>query len=1052
MKKIILSFLALILVTIAFSQFSQPGGQIKNEVSGVNRCGTMLQVEQYLERDLKARTRTTEQSRTISTGPAVNNYRTNAIVNIPVVIHVVLPNPDQVTNANIQWQLDKLNLDFSGLNPDSTNIPPEFQAVRGHSQIRFVLARRTPSGALTNGINRIRSSTTSNVTLMTDPIKRSSQGGADVWDPSSYVNIWVGLDGSGLGILGYAQFPEFGAPANDGLFINATSFGNNPCYITPGYNLGRTTVHEMGHYLGLLHISGDDQGACTGDDFRSLSTVGSACNLPPGLFNPAGQGNTPSDVGDTPNQSSETTNCPSGMVTNPCSPTAPGKMYQNFMDYTLDACYSMFTKKQAERMEWIIDNCRSGLKTSQGGTLPPGAVTIDASPVQSVNPGGSEVTGCNTVSYPSSIACAANLVPKVSIRNNGLSTLNTVTVGMIINGGTPVTQNISPALPFGYTTVVSFGSVPVTPGTYTIKFYTTNPNGVNPDEVPSNDTLTTTLTVAPPVSLPVIEGFEGNTFPPPGWTIRNPHGDFTWERVSPGHNSNFSAAIDNYNNDGNGRTDELRTPNINFTNADSVILVSFDVAHKYYPDPVNYDTLTVLVSNDCGSTFTTVYKKWGAELATADTSEVAYTTPVDPDWRTEKFTLSGSILSTGNIIVVFRNSNRFGNNIFLDNINIARPDPGDLQLVSIDQPATIICSPSTAPAVTVKNTGSEPVTSFTLTYSIDNGPAVVSSVSGLNLLPNQELSVTLTPAFTVSPGTHSIMVFISNVLTSIGSSDQTRSNDTVRKAFTLVGKLPVPFSEGFESAAFPPVSWAVENPDGDITWERTTAAAKSGIGSMVIRNFDNPRANSQDKFISPVITGTSSFDSLFITFDLAYALGSAGLSGDIDTLELQISRNCGQTVSTVWKKWGAELQTSTKNGRFTPASNDWKNIKVFLSPFVNTPGFQLYFTGKGNKQNNLYIDNINLYGITLPQNLKDKGYLIYPNPFAGSFAIQHYLAPVNLQKVTLYNSVGQAVWQQAVEGASGSYITVNVPHLSPGVYLLNLTYKDKVIVERIVKN
>ena len=44
-----------------------------------------------------------------------------------------------------------------------------------------------------------------------DPIKRAAQGGADVWDPNSYLNFWVGLDASGQGILGYAQFPTSGA-------------------------------------------------------------------------------------------------------------------------------------------------------------------------------------------------------------------------------------------------------------------------------------------------------------------------------------------------------------------------------------------------------------------------------------------------------------------------------------------------------------------------------------------------------------------------------------------------------------------------------------------------------------------------------------------------------------------------------------------------------------------------------------------------------------------------------------------------------------------------
>ena len=1005
------------------------------------------------ENDPRLRTQSQEFSKTIPSGPVVTSYRTNSIVTIPIVVHIVLNNPNRVTDADVQWQIDKLNLDYSGLNPDSTNIPIEFQAVRGHSQIRFTLARRTPSGQLTNGIERVLSSAGSDVNKSIDPIKRTAQGGADVWDPSSYLNLWVGNDASGQGILGYAQFPTSGSLSDDGVFINVRSWSNNSCYTLPQYRLGRTAVHEIGHYFGLLHNWGDDGTACTGDDFKNLTTVGSSCSLPAGLFNPPGQGNTAADIGDTPNQAGSNAGvCPTGVKTDACSPSSPGIMYQDYMDYTDDPCYSMFTKKQAERMEWVIDNCRSGLKTSLGGIVPPGAVTLDASPYQSVNPGGSEVIGCTSFAYPSTIPCPGNFIPKVRIRNNGLNPLNTVTVGMIINGGAPVIQTLSPNLPFGYTTVVTFAAFPVTTGTYTIKFYTTTPNGINPDQVPSNDTLTTTLTVSTPLPIPVTEGFESSTFPPPGWTILNPNADFTWVRVTPGHNSNFSAAIDNYNNDGLGRIDELRTPKIIFAPTDSAILISFDVAHKYYPDPTNYDTLSVLVSNDCGATFTTVYKKWGPELATADTSSLAYITPANSDWRTEKISVTGSFLSAGNIIVAFRNSNRFGNNIFLDNINIGKPDPGDLQLVSIDQPGSIICSPTVTPVVTIKNTGSETIASVNVSYSVDNGAPAVTSFTSLNLASGQQLSLTLDPPFIFTLGVHIIKVFISDVLTTVNSRDQNQSNDTLTKVFTLVGRVTTPLTEGFESPIFPPPNWAVDNPDNSITWERTTAAAKSGSASMVIRNYDYPQSNTVDKFASPIITGLAGYDSLFVSFDLAYALGNKGINGNIDTLELRVSRDCGQTFTTVWQKWGTDLQTSTSGGRFTPATNDWKNIKVYLTPFINTPSFQLYFVAKGNKQNNLYIDNINVYGITLPQRLKDQGYLIYPNPFLNSFVIQHYLPPVNLQKITLYNSLGQKVWENIIQGQAGSVIIVDPISLAPGVYFLNLTYKDKIIVEHVVKH
>jgi hypothetical protein len=107
------------------------------------------------------------------------------------------------------------------------------------------------------------------------------------------------------------------------------------------YNEGKTLTHEIGHYFNLYHIWGDDNGTCSGSD----------------------------QVEDTPNQSNSTGTCPTGIVTDRCTPTAPGIMYQNYMDYTSDGCLSMFTKMQVTRMEAAFTTYRSLLSMSNGCTF-----------------------------------------------------------------------------------------------------------------------------------------------------------------------------------------------------------------------------------------------------------------------------------------------------------------------------------------------------------------------------------------------------------------------------------------------------------------------------------------------------------------------------------------------------------------------------------------------------------------------------------------------------------------------------------------------------------
>ncbi len=138
--------------------------------------------------------------------------------------------------------------------------------------------------------------------------------------------------------MGYAQLPG-GPAASDGVVINYNYMvGSAGCGVAP-YNMGRTATHEVGHWLNLYHIWGDDGGACTGSD----------------------------QVTDTPNQASENYTCwTAGSVkTDACATASPGFMWTNYMDYTADACMYMFTAGQKTRiMAAMNGSTRVGLQTS----------------------------------------------------------------------------------------------------------------------------------------------------------------------------------------------------------------------------------------------------------------------------------------------------------------------------------------------------------------------------------------------------------------------------------------------------------------------------------------------------------------------------------------------------------------------------------------------------------------------------------------------------------------------------------------------------------------
>jgi len=82
-----------------------------------------------------------------------------------------------------------------------------------------------------------------------------------------------------------------------------------------------------------------------------------------------------------------------------------------------------------------------------------------------------------------------------------------------------------------------------------------------------------------------------------------------------------------------------------------------------------WDTLQVMVSTDCGKTYTSLYKKWGANLVTHPTAISTPFVPTANEWRKDSVNLSDYI-GAGKILVAFLNTTEFENNIYLDDVNV----------------------------------------------------------------------------------------------------------------------------------------------------------------------------------------------------------------------------------------------------------------------------------------------------------------------------------------------------------------------------------------------
>ncbi|WP_235295797.1 zinc metalloprotease [Portibacter marinus] len=253
----------------------------------------------------------------------VKRSNINGVITIPTVVHVIYNTAaENISDEQIYSQMQVLNEDFRRLNADADNLWPQ----AADTEFEFCLATRDPYGDPTCGITRTYSDTTK--WAKGTNMKSTSTGGKTGWPADEYLNIWVcDIDG----LLGFATFPG-GDLAIDGVVTDTRAFGTIGDLKTY-FNLGRTTTHEIGHWLNLRHIWGD--GDCNYDDF----------------------------VSDTPISDDHNYGCDIGHIS--CGSV---DMVQNYMDYSDDICMNLFTNGQKMRMrnQFEPGGFRASLLSSMG--------------------------------------------------------------------------------------------------------------------------------------------------------------------------------------------------------------------------------------------------------------------------------------------------------------------------------------------------------------------------------------------------------------------------------------------------------------------------------------------------------------------------------------------------------------------------------------------------------------------------------------------------------------------------------------------------------------
>jgi PKD repeat protein len=326
------------------------------------------------------------------------------------------------------------------------------------------------------------------------------------------------------------------------------------------------------------------------------------------------------------------------------------------------------------------------------------------------------------------------ICPGSAVNFTDMSSFTPTSWSWTFQGGTPATS----------TAQNPTGIVWNTPGTYSVTLVATNTNG--------NDTETKTayITVLNNATAPPLaEGFESTTFVPAGWTAVNINNDgIYFDRFAAGvaPTPGNSARFDNYNNDAAGARDEMWCPRQTFASMTACQL-SFDVAYARY-DATYTDTLQVMVSTNCGATWTSVWMEGGTQLATVpdQTSQFA---PTAAQWRNEVVSLA-AYNGQANVLIKFVNRGHYGNCLYVDNVNITGTASA-LPSATFTASATTVC---TGVPVNFTSTSTGSPTSWSWTFpSGTPASATTQNVTGVVWNTPGTYTVTHTATNGNGPGT-----------------------------------------------------------------------------------------------------------------------------------------------------------------------------------------------------------------------------------------------------------------------------------------------------------
>jgi hypothetical protein len=344
--------------------------------------------------------------------------------------------------------------------------------------------------------------------------------------------------------------------------------------------------------------------------------------------------------------------------------------------------------------------------------------------------------------------------------------------------------------------------------------------------------------------------------------------------------------------------------------------------------------------------------------------------------------------------------------------------PGCLPIAAFTASTPNVCVGAT---IQFQDNSFGPATAWEWTFQAGN-PAT-------STLPNPAVTWT-------QPGTYAVTLRVSNVI---------GADTLVQNAFvTIAAANPSPLMEGFEGGSTLPVAWYATDADQQGTWTISAAAGSQSQQSVVADNFDFSADGTQDDLVSHVID-LNSIAIPLLSFEHAYKRRGSFI---IDSLQVLVSTDCGDTWLKVWEKWGAGLMTVggyATTGTFIPTAGQWRSDTVDLQAFASASQMRIMFRSIGGNSQAIYLDNINISGLVgaIKPEFATLKVQVYPNPSLAAPSIVVQMENAGWLEARLCDLQGRSIHNWAQHRVPSGVNTIFIPsdiwgNMAAGLYMLNV--------------